>query len=316
VSAHGGGIDAVVEVASTQGGFEYGLAFAWSDGDPITGAHIVMRASQDDLVKVAEPVEVSPGVYVGSLPLASDGEWQVAVAIHHSDSNGTITFVQNVSPDETRSWVVLVDTDNEERVGSVPDPATSILEPPPVPTTTTLPVSDTADAAAKTPATTTTQPAAPEGASAQSSDVVVDIEADENGPAFDIGVRVIHLVAIGLWVVPVFASLFGKQNRTSVVFGVTGVVLTIATGTVLMLWATPVSFPGLFNPSVIADLSYGSSYLVAFAVKMAGVLLAAVATLRWAVKVDRKSAWTTLGGATLAVVAVTAMNQYHLLSHF
>jgi hypothetical protein len=317
VLAHGGGVEAVVEVASTEGGFEYGLAFAWSDGDPITGAHVVMRANQGDLVEVSEPVELSPGVYVGSLPLASNGEWQVAIAIHHPDSNGSISFVQNVGSNDADAWVVLVDTGNEERVGSVPDPVASILEPPTVPTTTTLSVSEAVDPAAETPDTTTsTQIVTPEPISAQASEVVVDIESDEKGPAIDIGLRLVHLVAIGLWLVPVSVSLFGKRNRASVVIGITGVVLTLATGSVLMLWGTPISFPGLFNPSAIADLSYGSPYVVAFAVKMAGVLLAAVATFRWAVKVDRNSAWVTLAGATLAVVAVTAMSQYHLLSHF
>jgi hypothetical protein len=248
--------------------------------------------------------------------LASDGEWQVAIAIHHPDSNGSISFVQNVASNDADAWVVLVDTGNEERVGSVPDPVAGILEPPTVPTTTTLPVSEAVDPAAETPNTTTTQSVTPEPISTQASDVIVDIESDEKGPAFDIGLRLVHLVAISLWLVPISVSLFGKRNRTSVVIGITGVVLTLATGTVLMLWGTPISFPGLFNPSAIADLSYGSPYVVAFAVKMAGVLLAAVATFRWAVNVDRNSAWITLAGATLAVVAVTAMSQYHLLSHF
>jgi hypothetical protein len=315
-----GGVEAVVEVASADGGFQYGLAFTWSDGDPITGAHIVMRASQGDLVEIAEPVEVSPGVYVGNLPLASGGEWQVAIAIHHPDSNGNISFVQNVAPDDADVWVVLVDTGNEERVGSAPDLLTSILEPPTTPTSTTVPVSETAEGAAEPSATTATitatQPVAVEQPSAQASEVVVDIETDEKGPSFDIGIRLIHLMAIGLWLVPVFVSLFGRQNRTLVVVGITGVVLTLATGTVLMLWGTPISFPGLFNPRAVADLAYGSPYVVAFAVKMGAVLVAAVATFRWAVKADRGAAWVTLAGATLAVVAVTAMSQYHLLSHF
>jgi hypothetical protein len=276
-----------------------------------------MGASQGDLVEIAEPVEVSPGVYVGNLPLASAGEWQVAIAIHHPDSNGNISFVQNVAPDDADVWVVLVDTGNEERVGSVPDPLTSILEPPNAPTSTTVPVSEIADPAAEPSTTTTaTQPVAVEQPSAQASEVVVDIETDEKGPAFDIGIRLIHLMAIGLWLVPVFVSLFGRQNRTLVAVGIAGVVLTLATGTVLMLWGTPISFPGLFNPSAVADLSYGSPYVVAFAVKMVAVLVAAVATFRWAVNVDRGAAWVTLAGATLAVVAVTAMSQYHLLSHF
>lgn len=314
--AHGGGIDAVVEVASRDAGFEYGLALTWSDGDPLTGAHIVMRADQDDLVEIAEPVEVTPGVYVGSLPIVSVGEWQVAVAIHHPDSNGSISFVHNVTSPDAWSWVVLVDTANENRVGSTPDPATSILEPPVVSTTTTLPVSDAEQDIADTPPATTAQSSSSESDSVGEGDVVVDIESEGTAAMIDIGMRIAHLVAIGLWIVPVFASLFGKQSRVSVVSGVAGVLLTMATGTVLMLWGTPVSFPGLFSWGEIADLSYGPSYLLAFVVKMVGVLLAAAATLRWALRVDRTAAWVTLTGGALAVIAVTAMNQYHLLSHF
>jgi hypothetical protein len=313
--AHGGEIDAVVEVMSIDGGFEYGIGIHWSDGDPVTGAHIVMRADQEDLEEVTEPVEVSPGVYVEKLPLTSAGEWRVFVAIHHPDSNGNIEFVQTVTGSGDGSSVVLVDTADEERVGSTPDPATALLDPhpPPSTTTTTAEAADTS-AAEDTAAEPTTTTAAPN--QIEATDVVVDIAADEQGPAFDVGLRVVHLVAIGMWIVPVFASVFGRKNRRLVVVTVAGVVLTLATGALLMLWGAPVGSPGLFSWSEIFDLSYGSSYLIAFVVKLVGVLLAAVATVRWAAASDRKAAWVTLGGATVAVAAVTAMSQFHLLSHF
>lgn len=312
--AHGGEIDAVVEVMSIDGGFEYGLGIHWSDGDPVTGAHIVMRADQEDLEEVTEPVEVSPGVYVGKLPLASAGEWRVFVAIHHPDSNGNIEFVQAVTGSSDGSWVVLVDTANEEGVGSTPDPATALLDPHPPPSTITTTAGTVDTSAAEDIAAATTTTAVPNRVEA--SDVVVDIAADERGPAFDVGLRVVHLVAIGMWIVPVFASVFGRKNRRLVVVAVAGVVLTLATGALLMLWGAPVGSPGLFSWSEIFDLSYGSSYLIAFVVKLVGVLLAGVATVRWAVASDRKAAWVTLGGATVVVAAVTAMGQFHLLSHF
>jgi hypothetical protein len=65
----------------------------------------------------------------------------------------------------------------------------------------------------------------------------------------------------------------------------------------------------------VADLSYGSQYLWAFGAKLVAVLIAAIATVTWAIAADRKAAWVTLGFVTAAAVAVTAMSQFHLLSH-
>lgn len=316
--AHGGGVEAVVEVATRDGGFEYGLAFAWSDGDPVTGAHIVMRATQGDLVEVAEPVEVSPGVYVGTMPLVSGGEWQVAIAIHHPESNGNINFVQLVVPDGGAVWSVLVDTANEERVGLVPDPLASVLDPPTPVTSTTIPVSESEDPPAEsTEATPTTEPPIvdAEPAPVGTGEVVVDIATAAQGPEVDIGMRIVHLIAIGLWIVPVVAWQFGKKNPLSAIVAVTGVSLTLVSGAVLMHWGAPISYPGLFNWGEVADLSYGSQYLSAFSAKLASVLIAALATVWWAVAADRRAAWVALGFVTVAVVAVTAMSQFHILSH-
>jgi hypothetical protein len=317
---HGGGIDAVVEVASIDGGFEYGLRLEWSDGDPISGAHVVMSAVQGDLVEVTEPAEVVPGEYVGTLLLGSNGEWQVSVEIHRPDSNGRIDFVQTVSANDLGSWVVLVDTSDGDRVGATPDAATSILDPPPQPSSTstaptTVAPSSGSDSSSVTTPTTTTPTVPAEPTPVEARDVVVDIAAGGQGPEVDIGMRIVHLVAIALWIVPVVASLVGKQSTTSVVLAVAGVNLTLVSGVVLMHWGTPISYPGLFNWSEIADLSYGSQYLTAFAAKLIAVLIAAFATVRWAIAADRKAAWATLGLVTVAVLAVTAMSQFHLLSH-
>jgi hypothetical protein len=302
-------------------GFQYGLAVHWSDGDAVSGAHVVMTAERGDLVEVTEPVEVSPGTYGGQLPLSEQGEWTVTVAIHHPESSGQIEFVQNVAASNESQWSVLVDTADPGRVGATPDPATSILSPPaPATTTSSLRVHPTSpdsepDSDDSAPPATTPTVSDPEPAPI-ASDVVVDIEAtNPPNPTRDIGLRVGHLAAIGLWIIPVGAALFGRKNRTSVVLALVGVALTLTTGTILMIWGAPINSPGIFNWSALSDIPYGVSYLTSFAIKISAVLLAAAATLRWAMKTDRNAAWATLVATAVAVVSVTAMSQYHVLSH-
>lgn len=298
------------------GEFHYALSFQWPDGDPVSGAHIVMRATLGDFVSVASPVEITGGVYIASLDLSVSGDWEVAVAIHHPDSNGGLSFVQTVATGDADYWEVLEDTANPARVGERPDPSDSLLAPM-LTTTTTAVGSSTSpptNADRSDSTTTTTTPAGVVSNSA--GDVVLALESDSQGPAVDITLRVVHLIAIGTWMIPIFGSLFGVTGRGWVVAAVSGMVLTIATGITLMLWGAPVGFPGLFDWDAIADVSYGASYLVAFVVKLVGVALASVATIRWSRRVDRAATWATLVSAAVAVVAVTAMSQFHLLSHF
>ncbi len=318
---HGGEIDVIVEVASGGEGFEYGLAVQWTDGDPVSGAHVVLTATLDDLIEVTEPVEVSPGEYVGQLLLSEPGGWDVDVTIHHPDSNGEIRFLQEVTSTSEAQWVVLADTADPDRVGSTPDPENSILAlPAPTPTTTPTPRNDTtvpeSEPGDENPAgAVTATTSAPEPVPI-ASDIVIDLTASNApNPARDISIRVGHIVAIGLWLIPVGAGLLGHTNRKSVIAAVAGVILTLSTGAILMIWGTPIDAPGILNWSELSDIPHGTAYLTAFTVKISAVLLGAVATIRWAMKADSKAAWSTLATAAIAVVAVTAMSQYHVLSH-
>lgn len=74
--------------------------------------------------------------------------------------------------------------------------------------------------------------------------VVVELSPEETDPLGAIGLRVAHLGSIGLWLIPVFAGVFGRKSRAFIVLALAGIALTAATGVSLMLWSAPVAFPG------------------------------------------------------------------------
>ena len=316
VAAHGGELEAVVEAAAVDGGFEYGLSLHSHDGHPVTGALVVIRAEKNGLVEVADPNEIAAGLYVGRLALSSPGDWEVVIAIDHPESSGSISFTHSITAADHGYWEVLADTANPERVGSVPDPATSILDPPVLPTTTSLGTTSSTSSEGSTAEVSSTTSLPAEQGTSTATGVVVDISGQGPNPGLHISLRIIHVVAIGMWLIPVFASLFGATSRARVVTAISGVVLTAVTGTTLMLLGTPVPFPGLFRWSGFASIPYGPSYLGAFTLKLVGVIVAVVATVRWAAKSDLAAARVTLAAGGLAVIAVIALSQFHILSHF
>lgn len=316
--AHGGDIEVVLEAATQDGSVDYGLAIRFADGDPVAGAHVVLHAEQGDQSELAEASEDSAGVYFAEIQFPAPGEWRVDVTIDHSESEGSIQFHQTVADGASRQWLVVVDTKNPDQEGTTPDPERAILDPSQASastTTTTTAVTSTGANSASSATTTTTTSAPLEATERTRTDVVVELSAEETDPLGAIGMRVVHLGSIGLWLIPVFAGVFGRTTRPSIVLALVGIVLTAATGVLLMLWGAPVAFPGIFDGSGLGDVSQGSSYQTAFLVKMGAVLTAALATLGWAWKQDRKAVWVALGGGVVAAVAVTAMSQYHLLSH-
>jgi hypothetical protein len=316
-SAHGGEPEVVVEVASLEGRAEYGVGVHSADDHPVTEARVEIHVEQGDRAERVEAEEDTPGVYLAQILFPTSGVWRVGIVIHHPESEGSIQFDQTVELDGDLEWLVLVDTTNPDRVGSTPEPSMAVLEPHLSVSSSTTTVTGVTEANSGTPATTTasTDPESRETEVPAGSEVSVDLEASDPNPLGAVSLRVVHLGSIGLWLIPVLASVFGWKTRSSAMFALVGVILTAVTGVSLMLWGAPVAFPGIFDWGRLSEVPYGSSYLLSFLVKITAVLIAVTATLRWAWRENRRATWVALGGGVIAAVAVTAMSQYHLLSH-
>ncbi len=448
--AHGEAVEVVVE-GLARGGEElglvdYGISIVFVDGDPMTGADVTISIEPPDQVDVTPVVETVTGVYIGRLQFPGDGEWRVTIEFDSPDSSGSVEFTQIVREPVPEAPVVMVDTLDADRVGTVAAESTSILgseaqqaqvgehrfrivveafietaEAPliidyaataegadeplivlsaqsdkgdrvePVELTGTDGVHRTTivypsaalwtvtltvdfgsgeetltfkenlpwphytteagqpkvkydserpdrmgtiaaegssiylhEAAGEQSTSTSQLPEEPSTTNSVSSpspeatdrdDVVIDVTEPADELRLDIALRVLHVAALGLWAIPLLISILGREHRLLVTLALTGMVLAAITGLSLALWGAPVTFPGLLRWEELASRFFGDAYLVAFMAKMAMVGVAVVATIVWASRRSRLAVFITLGGLAAALVAVTAMSQFHLFSH-
>ena len=85
-------------------------------------------------------------------------------------------------------------------------------------------------------------------------------------------------------------------------------------GLVLGLWGTPVGYPGVFRWSDLGSLEYGAAWQASFLVKMAGVAAGVLGTAA-ALRQRHWGARLGTAGLGLALIAVTALSQFHVLTH-
>lgn len=445
VRAHGEEVNVVVEALARGGDdlgvVDYGVTLTYVDGDAVTGADVTITAVPEEAVTTDPVIEPVPGVYIGGLVMPSTGTWRVTVAFVHPDSSGSVEFTQEVRDPAPAAPVVLVDTAQPDRIGTVALDQTSILGPSaPAPVVAdhvddvvveayiadataplhieyaatvtaegepveeaTLTISGrsasgdaieptpleedngvhraaldypggglwtvtvelslssglelvefgenlpwphytteagtpkvkydsarpsrigmlaTADESVylsagqePAPVSSTTVPESPPTTTPLVDDVILDLPSSGDALRQDIGIRLLHIVAIALWAVPLFAAGLGKYGRLTVPVALVGMGLTVATGLALSLYGAPLTFPGLFRWSELQERLYGPSYGAVFIVKMVAVGLAAAGTVVWAFRRGMRTAWVTLGLMAGALVAVTAMSQFHLFSH-
>lgn len=450
--AHGEAVEVVVEALSRGGDdlgtIDYGIAITFVDGDQVTGAEVEISVSPD-ADAVVEPVEETvAGVYIGRIRLPGEGEARVTVAFDSPDTSGSVEFTQRVSDPVPEAPVVMVDTLNPDRVGTLAQDATSILgsgdgevqigehsspviveafvatatEPLMVeyaavvegsedasitltaesddgdvvgpmtlsesngvhrtivdyPSSALWTVSLALDTATsqetvtfpenlpwphytteagqpkvkydsdnpdrvgtiaaedasvyfrqessengEVPATTAqagsgAAPATTEASpreTAPQDEVVVDVTEPAEEIRVDVALRVLHIAALGLWVVPMIASALGREHRLSVPAALTGMTLTAGSGVLLALWGAPVTFPGILRWEDLATRLYGDAYLIAFLAKMGVALVAFVGSIVWAARRSRFAVFVTFAALGSALVAVTIMGQLHLFSH-
>jgi YtkA-like len=443
--AHGEEVDVVVEALARGGDdlgvVDYGIALTYADGDPVEGAEVAITAVPEESVSTEPVTATVPGIYIGRLVMPSPGTWRITVSFEHPDASGSVEFTQEVRDPAPAAPIVLVDTLNPDRVGTVALDETSILGPAaagpvvvdhageviveafiadataplrieyavavtagrdPVDgvalaisgrsaaggtieamplaevegvhrATVTYPngglwtltielslpsgeeriefgenlpwphytteagtpkvkydnvnperIGTLATAAESvylsgtqepTPTPSTTVAESPPTTAPPVDDVVVDLPSSGDALRQDIGLRLLHLAAIALWSIPLFAAALGRGGRFIVPAALVGMSLTVATGVALSLYGAPLSFPGLFRWGELQERLYGPSYGAAFIVKMVTVGLAAGGTVVWALRRSKKTAWVTLGSMAGALVGVTLMSQFHLFSH-
>jgi hypothetical protein len=305
-------VEAFIETAANPLVLEYAATV-----DGVEDSSILMTAESDD-GDVIEAVEMTSGdgLHRSTIAYPSAALWTVTMTIEHGSGEESLRFQENLPwphyTTEAGRPKVKYDSERPDRIGTIVDPGSSIYlqgtsgdgSPP------------STQATVDSPATTT--PADPHHGTDESTaieEVVVNISDPADELSVDIGLRVLHVAALGLWAIPLIASSLGRQHRLSVSSALSGMVLTVIAGLALALWGAPVTFPGLLRWEVLADRLYGDAYLVSFLVKMAMVTVAVVATIVWASRRNKLAVLIAFGGLGAALVAVIAMSQFHVFSH-
>jgi hypothetical protein len=240
------------------------------------------------------------GVHRATVSYPTGGSWTVSLEMTRAGGTETVAFNENLPwphyTTEAGQPKVKYDSEDPSRIGTIAAAGNSVY------------LSGTPE-----PAPSTTPPGVVVVATVD--DVVLDLPNSGDELRQDIGLRFIHLLAIACWSIPVFGAILGRSGRLTVPVALVGMGVTIVSGIVLAAWGAPLSYPGLFRWAELQERLYGASYGAAFITKMVAVALAAVATVAWALRRSRTAAWATMGAMAGALLAVTAMGQFHLFSH-
>lgn len=286
---------------------EYAVAV---DGADDGRASVTLSATSDDgatLPPVA--LRLDGDVFRAMVEYPSGGIWAVTLLLDISDRESeTIEFGENLPwphfTTEAGTPKVKVDSLDPSREGSLVRGDDSVYLRAPTP----------GDAAAPSTSPTVTTTASTVR-STPIEEVVVEVTTPREELTVDIALRLSHLVAIGLWLVPIGVSLFVTVETRWVIVSLVGAGLALATGLALALWGAPVTFPGIFRWQEMLIRLYGTPYLISFGIKMVAVLIGLIGTAAWARRRTARPTILILGSFTVALVAVTAMSQFHTFSH-
>jgi len=120
-SAHGSEFHVVVEVvgldADNPGKLALGIVLTFVDGDPVTGATVVVTAESATGRIVATASPTVEGVYIADFDLTEPGTWEITVDVDGDDSTGSVTFIEEVGAVWIDTPFVRVDTARPERQG-------------------------------------------------------------------------------------------------------------------------------------------------------------------------------------------------------
>jgi hypothetical protein len=306
---------------------DYAITLTFADGDAIEGA--VVSASASDGTGTVLPLEVASegSMYLMHFVYPRPGQWTLALAVDHPDVQVELSLLEEIPVGDPGSHLVRLDTADESRVGSggllvIADHP--LAEPPPSTATTTTaaspgttlaaaPSSSTSAAPTTTSAAVATSTTAVQGAESHGGMVQVTTTGVLSLP-MELLLRWAHLGMITLWGLAILALLIRLPHRLIPVAGLAGLAGTLVTGMLLGLWGTPVGYPGIFRWSDLGALDYGTAWQTSFLLKMGGVAIAVVGT----VAAIRRRGWGAFLGAAgmgVALIVVTALSQFHLLTH-
>lgn len=329
---HGGEVDVVVEAKASDPfdvlHTDYAVMLTFADGDRVENAAVSAQAT--DGTDTVLPIEVGAegNVYILHFLYPQPGQWTLDLAVEHPDVEVELTLVEAIPMGDPGSHVVRLDTAEQARVGTVGSlaiPEHPEAAPQAPTTTTTVSPPLTTDAAADPPvASTSTLPTTTVGGTASSSAASAGtshsaaVQVTTRGVVslpVELVVRWAHLGMITVWGLAVLAIAVRLNHRLLPAASLAGLVGTLVTGSLLGLWGTPVGFPGIFRWSDIGTLEYGTAWQYSFLFKMGGVIVAIVGTAMAAKQQRWRGARLGVAGMGVALIAVTALSQFHLLTH-
>ncbi|MGH8951671.1 MAG: hypothetical protein ACRDX9_09620 [Acidimicrobiia bacterium] len=275
---------------------EYGVIPGATEGE-------VSLSAVSDRELTIGPVSLdrlAPGVFQTTVEYPEAGTWEVTVQVGGADG-GQVTFGESLPwphyTTEAGSPKIKVDSSDQAAEGSLIEIGESPIFG--------IAVGGTA------PTTSTTPPGPSEGA----GEVVVSIPSSGSEIAFQVLLRWLHLIGIGVWAASI--GVIGLRQRRGFWPGlaIAGMIGTVATGVTLALWGAPTPFPGIFSWAELGDRSFGPTYRWAFLVKMVFVLTGIVATAFLVARTTRLRMAVTAAGLLGALGAVVVMSQLHLFAH-
>lgn len=334
VVAHGGDVDVVVEARASDPRddlhTDYALMLMFADGDPVVDAEISAQAS--DGSAIVSPIEVGSagGLHIIHFVFPEPGTWQLDLAIDHADGALEITLIEAVPLGDSGTQVVRLDTADESQTGAagrfdIPDHP--LAEPSkPAETPASRPSTTMAATPQETTEPTISSPLGPTETTIASPTTRIPVAEPSHGAMVktttsgvislptEFMMRWAHLGMITVWGLAVLAMAVRIDHRLLPTASLGGLAGTLASGLVLGLWATPVGYPGIFRWSDLNALEYGAAWQSSFLIKMGGVALAIAGTFA----ATRRKGWGArlgVAGMGVSLIAVTALSQFHLLTH-
>lgn len=286
-------VEALVRDAVAPLVVEYGVVTGAPDG----GASLSALSDSSVVVGPIALTEVAPGVFHGVIEYPEAGVWEVTLDIDDADG-AVVTFAENLPwphyTTEAGSPKIKVESVDRSLEGTL------------------IEIRDSPIFALAGPVPTESAPASVPG---DHEVVVVSIPSSGGEIGFQVMLRWLHLVGIGLWAMGMAAIGFGRPQRVWSGLAIGGMVATVGSGVALALWGAPIDFPGLLSWSELGERPYGDAYQWAFLVKMAFVLIAIVATSLLVAKSTRGRLAVAASGLLGALAAVVVMAQLHLFAH-
>ena len=334
-AAHGGAVEArlesVVWLEADTLWSQYALGLQSEDGESYEGASTGIRLLDlaDVVLREMAMAPAGDGIFLAEMPLPADHDWRIEITFEGPAGAGELGVPGHPHHDE--AWqgpIVRLATVDETLVGSRADTDSlftraNVELPTPSPTTTTT-VDETTSTTAPSTAVAAGKAEGPEPSGQPGVDQTpgvrgITVSIPATSTLFEIRrnvlIRLLHVGSITMWLAGALALGFGRLGKPARRAMQVGLVGTLGSGFALLLYGTPLAFPGVFRWTELRASSYGSPYTLVLGVKLLAVAAAVGFTIAVARRGGRSFVIGLVASFVVALTALTLLSQLHLFVH-